>query len=53
MILNNEQIKEYEQKLHILYPFLSNKEVKDIVENILDYWIYVIEHLDDNSTNSF
>lgn len=53
MIVNNTKIIEYEQKLHNIYPFLSKNDIKEIVENILDYRSYVIEHLDNNSTNSF
>ena len=33
-------------QLIVLYPFLEEQKATDIVENMLEYWSYVLENLD-------
>lgn len=37
-------LEKYEIELKKLYPFLTDEEVKDLLENMIDYWIFVIEN---------
>lgn len=45
MILSNLEIREFEEELHSLYPFLSEKETSKIIEEMIEYWSFTLEKI--------
>jgi|GEM_PF-3143581 hypothetical protein len=49
MELNKQEKREFEVELHSLYPFLSDKESKNIIEDMIVYWSFIIENIEEVS----
>lgn len=41
-----QEIKEFESELITLYPFLSEQESINIIDDMLIYWTFIIENID-------
>lgn len=42
---NQQEKIEFESELQTLYPFLSKEEAKNIIEDMIIYWSYIIENI--------
>lgn len=38
-------LETYKNKLIEIYPFLKENEAKEIIENMLEYWLFVFNNL--------
>ncbi len=43
-IFKEEEKQEFINEVMSLYPFLSEKEAKEVLESIIDYWKFIIKN---------
>lgn len=43
MVINEQLKREFQDEISSLYPFLSSQESKEIIENMTEYWIYILQ----------
>lgn len=47
MKLSKQEIIEFESELITLYPFLSEQDSKNIIDDMIIYWSFIIENIDE------
>mgnify|MGYP000386208028 FL=1 len=47
MVISKQEKREIEEEIHSLFPSFPKEEIPEAVEIMIDYWIYIIENIDE------
>ena len=46
MVINEQEKREFEHEIHALFPSFPKEEIPEAVENMVEYWTYIIQNMD-------